>query len=440
MKTSLIILNRNEIDGLKVILPKIPFETIDEVVAIDGQSTDGSLEFLHEKGIRVVYQEKLGRGNAIIQGVKETTGELIIFLSVDGNEDPADIPKLIEKLKDADVAIASRFMKGAASDDSDDPLLIRKLGNYFFTFMVNVIWNANVTDAINGLRGIRRTAWNTLGVDSPYHETEFQMTIRAAKLGMKIAEIPTIEGGRIGGNRYASTTKMGWTFTKFLLREIWMGNSFATRTYDMKRAVRTHYDGIATFYEHRKRKFYLNMLRDSVTHFKGHRIIDLGCGTGLALSWFDGSRVGVELSSGLLRRAHSGPEYVVADVEYVPFKDGAFDLALCLDVIEHVPSLKIVDEAHRILSNGGTFLVSTAHKKYGIILEILEKLRLKLPEGPHGWRSPEEITGKMVNVGFQCTQWSKAFISFCKGLKPGTMYNTADDSLSETSQHGPQKA
>ena len=49
----------------------------------------------------------------------------------DGNEDPADISRLVEKLRDNDIAVASRFMIGGHSDDSDDPLLIRRLGNRF---------------------------------------------------------------------------------------------------------------------------------------------------------------------------------------------------------------------------------------------------------------------------------------------------------------------
>ena len=225
-KSSLLIFSRNEIDGLTAIFPKIPFNAVDEVIAIDGHSTDGSVEFLQSRGIKVITQTRMGRGNAAIEGINQTSGEIVVFLSSDGNENPADVPKLIEVISDADVAVASRFMKGGESDDSDDPIRIRRFGNRFVTFLVNLIWNAGVTDSTNGLRAIRRPAWNKLGIDSPYHETEFQITIRAAKLGMKIREIPTIEGKRVGGTRYASTRKMAWTFTKALTREIILGRRF----------------------------------------------------------------------------------------------------------------------------------------------------------------------------------------------------------------------
>lgn len=417
MKTSLIIFTRNEMEGLRAIFPKIPFNVVDEVLAVDGHSTDGTVQYLKDKGIKVIRQEKMGRGNAMIEGVRQTSGDIVIFLSSDGNEDPADIPKLVEKLNDHDVAVASRFIKEGHSDDSDDPLLIRKFGNKFFTFLVNLIWGANVTDSTNGLRSIWRSAWVKLGIDSPYHEAEFQMTIRAAKLGMKIGEIPTVEGPRIGGRRYASTRKMAWTFAKFLLQEIWIGDRFQTQTNDMKRNVRRHYDQIASIYERRKREFYMRMIRESIERLEGRRIADLGCGTGLALSWFSGDRVGVDFSRELLGLAHEGPDYILADIESVPFRSECFDLILCLDVVEHLPSLRVAEEAHRILMGKGVFLLSTADKKYGLMLEALEKLGLKLPEGPHKWRSREEIIRKMSSLGFSCTRWSKVPVSFYKCMK-----------------------
>jgi len=417
MKTSLILFTRNEIEGLKSIFPKIPFDSVDETIAVDGHSTDGTVEFLQEKGIKVLSQTKMGRGNAAIEGVQNTAGDLIILLSSDGNENPGDIPELIKRLEEADVAVASRFMKSGSSDDSDDPLRIRKFGNKLVTLLVNIFWHANVTDSTNGLRGIRREAWNKLGIDSPYHETEFQMTIRAAKLGMRIAEIPTQEGQRVGGTRYASTRKMAGTFLKSLIRELMIGKRFQSSDTAMKRDVRTHFNQISGFYEKRKRDFYLQMLRDSIGPQDGKRVIDLGCGSGLALSWLEGERVGIDFSQDLLKNAHEGPNYLVGDIENVPIRNATFDLALCLDVAEHLPSLNVIDEAYRLLTPNGELHLSTADRKYGVILELLEKFGIKLPEGPHNWRTSKEVTAKMTQAGFTCQQWAHPPIRFYRGSK-----------------------
>jgi glycosyltransferase involved in cell wall biosynthesis len=418
MKNSLIIFTRDEVEGIIAIFPKIPLSMFDEVITMDGHSTDGTVEFLEGHGIKVVQQEKLGRGNATIEGVKRSSGENVVLLSADGNEAPEDIPKLLDELKECDIAVASRFMKGGRSDDSDDPIRVRKLGNLFFTLLTNLIWHADVTDATNGLRAFKRSAWDRLNIDSAYHEAEFQMTIRAAKLGIKIGEVPTIEGQRVGGKRYASTLKMGWTFTKFLFKELLIGRKFVNESGEgMKRAVREHYDQISSFYERRKRDAYLNLARREVEKMDSKRIVDLGCGTGLALSWMSGERVGVEIAPKLLASAHKGPDYIVGDIENLPLRIECCDGVISFDVLEHVPSLCLVSEAYRILVRGGKLLMDTVEPRYGPLLEVLERLKLKLPEGPHKWRSREEVLSSLKQAGFEPSTWTKPPINFYSGIK-----------------------
>ena len=227
MSGTLILLTRNEIDGVKAIFDMMPLDKAEEVLVIDGGSTDGTVDFFERKGVKVVSQDKKGRGVAFRIGMQEAHGENLVYFSPDGNEDPNDIPILFDLLDQGyDLVIASRFMEGAKSDDSDDPLLVRRVGNKFFTFWVNMLWKAHVTDAINGFRGIQKSKLARLHLDADEHEVELQMTIRAAKLGYSITEIPTQEHERIGGARKAATWRMGRRFTTFLIRELVRGKRF----------------------------------------------------------------------------------------------------------------------------------------------------------------------------------------------------------------------
>lgn len=210
---------------------------------------------------------------------------------------------------------------------------------------------------------------------------------------------------------------MAWTFTKSILRELIIGKDLLASDSAMKKEVRAHYNQISGIYERKKREFYLRMLRKSISDFEPKRVVDLGCGSGIALSWLSGERVGVDFSQELVRNAHKGPDYIVADVEAAPFRDGTFDLAICLDVVEHLPSLNVVEEAHRILVDSGIFQLSTADPRYDFLLEVLEWLRLKLPEGPHAWRRASDIIAKMTETGFVCQEWSSPPIRFYKGIK-----------------------
>lgn len=227
VQTTLVILTRNEITGLKSLLRKIPFEAVDEFFAVDYKSTDGTIEFFEKHNIPVVKQEKSGRGSAFSLAVEKAKGKHIVFFSPDGNENPADIPELINLLKKgSDLAIASRFMKQSRNEDDDQPLKFRKWANQLFSLAVRILWGGNVTDTINGYRAIKKDCFKKLNLDAAGFAIEFQMTIRALKLKMKIAEIPTIEGDRIGGQSTARAIPTGLKFIGYLLREVAIGNTF----------------------------------------------------------------------------------------------------------------------------------------------------------------------------------------------------------------------
>jgi glycosyltransferase involved in cell wall biosynthesis len=230
MKSSLIILTLNEIEGVRSLYGRIPFDAVDECFVVDGGSIDGTTEFFMERGIRVVPQAIKGRGEAFRIAVKEAEGDHLVFFSPDGNEDPDDIPRLLKLLiKGYDLAIASRFMPNSQNEEDDLRLPWRAWANRTFTYIANIIWNTNrnyITDTINGYRAIKKEAFNKLNINAPGFVIEYQMSIRAMKLGLKVVEIPTIEGQRIGGESTAESIPTGLLFLRFLLKEIKNGRKF----------------------------------------------------------------------------------------------------------------------------------------------------------------------------------------------------------------------
>ncbi len=204
MKSTLIILTFNEINGVQALYDKIPFKKVDEYFVIDGGSTDGTIEFFEKKGIKVIPQKIHGRGEA--------------------NEDPNDILKLIAELeKGSDIAIASRFMKGSKSDDAG---IFRGFGNKAFTAIANILWNGSLTDNVNGFRAIKKEKLKELNLDAHGFGIEYQMSIRAMKLKYKIKEIPTYEPNRIGGFSTAGSFDTGLYFIKLILHELKVGKKF----------------------------------------------------------------------------------------------------------------------------------------------------------------------------------------------------------------------
>jgi glycosyltransferase involved in cell wall biosynthesis len=221
---TLVVLTLNEIDGVTGVFPKLPMHCLDEVLVVDGGSTDGTLEFFEARGVAVIRQERRGRGEAFRLAVHHARNDLLVFFSPDGNEDPDDIPRLIEGLAAGyDMVIASRFMRGARSEDDDKFLFAsRRWGNLMFTWLVNVMCGRRtyITDTINGFRAITRSAFARLAPDAEGYAIEFQMSIRALQLGLRVLEIPTQEAPRVGrGVSKLNAIPVGLKFGALLVRE-----------------------------------------------------------------------------------------------------------------------------------------------------------------------------------------------------------------------------
>jgi glycosyltransferase involved in cell wall biosynthesis len=228
VKVSLAILTWNEIVGLKALFEKIPFEVMSEVFAVDGGSSDGTIEFLREKNITTFIQSQRGRGDAFRLAFEKAKGDAIIFFGPDGNENPRDIPRFLEYLEQgSDIVIASRMVSGAHNEEDDQVLKWRKWSNLAFNQIANRIWNRGtfVTDSINGFRAVTRNAWERMAPDGAAYTIEYQMTIRAFKLGLKISEFPTYEGGRIDQRDGSPSIRTGLAFIGIFLSEIFSGAS-----------------------------------------------------------------------------------------------------------------------------------------------------------------------------------------------------------------------
>lgn len=225
--SSLIILTRNEIAGVRHLLTSIPVTKVTECFAVDYRSTDGTVEFFRDHHIRVIRQKKPGRGEAFRLGAAAAKGDYLIFFSPDGNEDPVDITKLLALLDlGFDMAIASRFMNGSTNEEDTQRIKLRAWANRAFTFCANVLFRGHVTDTINGYRAITKDAFRRLRLDADGFAIEYQMTIRALKYHMRIAEIPTHESPRIGGASTALAIPTGLRVLRVLIREIVIGKKF----------------------------------------------------------------------------------------------------------------------------------------------------------------------------------------------------------------------
>jgi len=230
MKVTLLIPTLNEIIGMREIMPKIKKEWYDQILFVDGQSTDGTLDYIKEHGYQYIIQQKKGMRHAYMEAWPYVTGDVVLTFSPDGNSVPELIPACIEKMKEGyDMVIVARYAPGAKSDDDDR---ITGFGNWMFRTMINVCHRAHYWDPMVIYRAYKKQLVYDLDLDKDssyeFEEKLFRtnvsweplLSIRAAKRKLKVAEISGDEPARIGGERKLQIWKWGAVFLYQTIREI----------------------------------------------------------------------------------------------------------------------------------------------------------------------------------------------------------------------------
>jgi len=168
-----------------------------EVLVVDDGSTDRTVEEAGRAGARVLrLPVNQGKGAALLAGARAARFPVLVFLDGDGQDDPAEIPALLEELADgADLVIGSRFL-GRLHCGAIHPL--NRLANQGFTRMIAWLFGRPVTDSQAGFRAVPRDALLGLGCDAREYDIETEMLLKAFKAGWRVTEVPVQRFARVG--------------------------------------------------------------------------------------------------------------------------------------------------------------------------------------------------------------------------------------------------
>lgn len=191
----IIIAAKNESKTIATVIDKIKSIHFDFsyviLVVNDGSTDDTALIAKKHKALLINHGINLGVGAAIKTGFLASEflkPKIVVNIDGDDQHDPKDIQKIVNKIKNEnyDLVYASRFLESTDYEQS----ITRKIGNKFYTNLVNKITNLQLTDVTSGFRGVR---FEKLPSVLFLSESNFaiELALRASKNNLRVIEIPT---------------------------------------------------------------------------------------------------------------------------------------------------------------------------------------------------------------------------------------------------------
>lgn len=215
---SVVIPARNEAKNVAWVLQRMPV-LVDEVVLVDGRSEDATIEVARmvRPDVVVVVDRGRGKGDAMRLGASAARGSFVVMIDADGSMDPREIERFLEPLQRGyDFVKGSRFLPTGGTMDMTR---VRRAGNAGLLALTNHLYGSRWTDLCYGFCAFRRSALEDLALDADGFEIETQMVVRATKLGLRIAEVPSFEVPRRSGSSRLNTFRDGWRVLRTILKE-----------------------------------------------------------------------------------------------------------------------------------------------------------------------------------------------------------------------------
>jgi glycosyltransferase involved in cell wall biosynthesis len=224
IKVTLIIPTLNEIQGLKLMLPRIDKSLFEEIIVMDAQSTDGTVEYIKSfDDIKLVTQLSKGLTAAMVEAIDIVKTDFVIEFSPDNNCTPEELPLIVEKLNEGyEIVVISRYLDDAVSEDDN---IITGFGNWMFSKLIRHLGKFPVTDALTMYRGYKVSI-----VKDPLfkkylstgHIFEPLISAYGNLMNYKYHEIPGTEHKRIGGEAITdnklNVLKAGFAILIIILR------------------------------------------------------------------------------------------------------------------------------------------------------------------------------------------------------------------------------
>lgn len=188
---------------------------IHEIIFVDDNSPDGTAQEIGKIAekiscIKLVNRSnKMGVGSAVVEGVENSLGKIIITMDADLSHPPDSIAFLLANIEEWDIIVGSRYVKGGRMYSP----LLRLLLSKFLNWTIRSILGLNIQDCTGGFMAVKREVFDSVGnIMGKYGNYAFELLYKAKRLGFKIKEVPFTYVWRERGNSKTNILQYGWTY------------------------------------------------------------------------------------------------------------------------------------------------------------------------------------------------------------------------------------
>jgi glycosyltransferase involved in cell wall biosynthesis len=223
-RLSLCLLTWNEIEGCKGDVPMLPRDAFDEIYAVDGGSTDGTVEYLQAQGIPVFKQETKGYNGAYISAFLHCNTDAVVLFHPKGSIDPQTLRRFRPYFAQGyDLVIASRIISGAVNEEDSKLLRPRKWFVQGLAIISALLWKRGqpmIWDMLHGYRGMRKDAFQSIDLLPTGLAADLEMIVRGYRLKQCQVEFPVEEKPRPSGETHFKAWPTGKKLLAYIRHEL----------------------------------------------------------------------------------------------------------------------------------------------------------------------------------------------------------------------------
>ena len=219
---------RNERGNIEAAVTRLPRFCDDiELLFVEGHSRDGTLEEIRrvmaahpDRDIKVLRQNGTGKGDAVRTGFAAARGDVLMILDADLTMPPEWMPKFYEAL----VSGKGEFINGtrlAYPMENEAMQLLNHIANRVFSWLFTWLLNQRFTDTLCGTKVLTRKHYLSIAANRGYFGDfdpfgDFDLIFGAAKLNLKVIEIPVAYANRTYGETQISRFRHGWLLLRMV--------------------------------------------------------------------------------------------------------------------------------------------------------------------------------------------------------------------------------